>query len=71
MFVSGKLNDIGSKLMQNLVASGERQMPKKSLSQKDLRSYDGSVSVIAVWILLLNIFVSLKICTCSNKIRNI
>jgi hypothetical protein len=71
MFVSGKLNDIGSKLIQNLVASGERQMPKKSLSQKDLRSYDGSVSVIAVWILLLNIFVSLKICTCSNKIRNI
>jgi hypothetical protein len=59
--------------MQNLVASGQRPVLKKSLSQRDLRSYDGSVSVIAVWILLLNIylFVLLKACTCSNKTRNI
>jgi hypothetical protein len=59
MFVSCKLNDVGSKLMQNLVASGQRPVLKKSLSQRDLRSYDGSVSVIAVCILLLNIFVCL------------
>ncbi|WJX38751.1 hypothetical protein P8452_26379 [Trifolium repens] len=36
-----KNNDIGSTLMQNPVASGQRQVQNKSLSQKDLRSYDG------------------------------
>jgi hypothetical protein len=34
--------------MQNLVASGQNLVLKKSLSQKDLRSYDSSVSVVAV-----------------------
>jgi hypothetical protein len=48
-----KNNDIGSTLMQNPVASGQRQVQNKSLSQKDLRPYDGySVSVINVWILV-------------------
>lgn len=53
--------DIGNKVMHKPVASDQRQVLKKSLSQKDLRSYDGySVSVIAVWILLnLYLFVSL------------
>ncbi|XP_045803472.1 uncharacterized protein LOC123897019 [Trifolium pratense] len=36
-----KNNDIRSTLMQNPVASGQRQVLNKSLSQKDLRSYDG------------------------------
>ncbi|GAU48026.1 hypothetical protein TSUD_135950, partial [Trifolium subterraneum] len=36
-----KNNDITSTLMQNPVASGQRQVLNKSLSQKDLRSYDG------------------------------
>lgn len=34
-------NDIGSKLMQKPVASDQIHVLKKSLSQKDLRSYDG------------------------------
>lgn len=44
-----KNNDTANKLMHKPVALDQRQVLKKSLSHKDLRSYDGySVSVIAI-----------------------
>ena len=47
-----KSTDIENKQMHRPVASDQRPVLRKSLSQKDLRSYDGySVSVINVWIL--------------------
>lgn len=52
-----KHNDSGNKLMHKPVTSDQRPVLKKSLSHKDLKSYDGySVSAIAVWILLLNLY---------------
>ena len=58
-------NDIGSKLMQKPVASDQRHVLKKSLSQKDFRSYDGySVSVNFVVKL---IFVCLTVEPCSSN----
>lgn len=52
-----KNTDFGNKLIHKPVASDQRPALRKSLSQKDLRSYDGySVSVVAFWILLLNLY---------------
>lgn len=49
-----KNTDVGNKLIHKPVASDQRPVLRKSLSQKDLRLYDGySVSVIIFWIILV------------------
>lgn len=45
--VNAKSTEIGSKLLHKPVDSGQKPQLRKSLSQKDLKSYDGySVSMI-------------------------
>lgn len=59
--VNFKSTDIGNKLMPKQVASDRGPALRRSLSQKDLRSYDGySVSVITTWIFLPNAYFSLS-----------
>lgn len=51
-----KKTDVGNKLMHKPVASDQRPVLRKSLSQKDLRAYDGySVSMIIFGIMLVYI----------------
>lgn len=58
--INVKSTDIGNKVMHKPVASDQRSALRRSVSQKDLRSYDGySVSVVNFWILLVKIYLSL------------
>lgn len=52
-----KNTDVGNKLMHKPVASDQRPVLRKSISQRDLRAYDGySVSVIIFRIILVYIW---------------